>query len=262
MTKMNIAYNVGVIILAIVSVVMAIADLFGMPIASRPWFYPFDYSILIVFAIDYVVRFVKSEHKSDFFKQNIFDLIAIIPFSVLFSFFRFFRVFRILRIAKIAKLSKLTLLVGVSMRLKRRVNAFLHTNGLIYMIYLNIVCVLLGAVGIYITENGVTVHNFGDAVWWSFVTATTVGYGDISPSTGAGRIIAAILMICGIGFISMLTGTVATYFTARVNRTQKMAKLDELKTVTDSLTMDQIDTLIEQAKTIQMKESSAPPILR
>ena len=54
---------------------------------------------------------------------------------------------------------------------------------------------------------------FIDALWWSFVTASTVGYGDISPQTGLGRLIASILMLVGIGTIGMLTGTIATYFT-------------------------------------------------
>ena len=68
--------------------------------------------------------------------------------------------------------------------------------------------VFIGAFGISITEG----KTFADSLWWSFVTATTVGYGDISPSTNIGRIIAAILMLVGIGFVGMLTGTIATYF--------------------------------------------------
>ncbi len=49
-------------------------------------------------------------------------------------------------------------------------------------------------------------------LWWSIVTATTVGYGDISPSTGLGRLIALILMATGIGLLGMITGSIATYF--------------------------------------------------
>lgn len=51
-----------------------------------------------------------------------------------------------------------------------------------------------------------------DGIWWSFVTATTVGYGDISPDTPIGRIIASVLMILGIGLISSLTSTITACF--------------------------------------------------
>ncbi len=52
---------------------------------------------------------------------------------------------------------------------------------------------------------------FPDALWWSYVTATTVGYGDLSPVSTGGRIIASLLMLTGIGFLSLLTGTIASF---------------------------------------------------
>lgn len=54
--------------------------------------------------------------------------------------------------------------------------------------------------------------NLQDAVWWSFVTATTVGYGDLSPETAVGRIIASILMLVGIGLIGSLTSAITSFF--------------------------------------------------
>ena len=53
---------------------------------------------------------------------------------------------------------------------------------------------------------------FPDALWWAFVTATTVGYGDISPSSGIGRIIAAVLMLVGIGLLGALTSSITSFF--------------------------------------------------
>ena len=65
-----------------------------------------------------------------------------------------------------------------------------------------------------------------ESIWWSFVTATTVGYGDISPVSLGGRIIASMLMLVGIGTIGMLTGTIATYF---LNPTKKTSTDNELE---------------------------------
>jgi len=54
--------------------------------------------------------------------------------------------------------------------------------------------------------------DFSDALWWSLVTVTTVGYGDISPTTLGGRIVGVILMITGIGLLGILTATIASLF--------------------------------------------------
>ncbi|SLM33219.1 putative calcium-activated potassium channel (Kef-type K+ transport protein) [Desulfamplus magnetovallimortis] len=53
---------------------------------------------------------------------------------------------------------------------------------------------------------------FSDALWWSIVTMTTVGYGDISPATTGGRVVALFVMLSGIGLIGLLTATIATIF--------------------------------------------------
>ena len=60
---------------------------------------------------------------------------------------------------------------------------------------------LLCAVGLFVVENGVnaTVESPLDALWWGLTTMTTVGYGDVFPTTGEGRIVAAVLMILGMG---------------------------------------------------------------
>ncbi len=55
----------------------------------------------------------------------------------------------------------------------------------------------------------------GDAVWWVFVTITTVGYGDKFPTTGAGRTLGVIVMFCGIALIGVLTSFLASFFVAQ-----------------------------------------------
>ena len=172
MRKLRIAYHVVIILLAVVSVTMAVADLLDAPIAKQPFFDPLDTAILIFFAVDYITRFAFARDKLYFCKHNIFDLIAIIPFNSIFAMFRGLRILRLARLSKLAKLTKLAHLIGVGGRFRRRANAFLRMNGLIYVVFLNVVSVILGAFAIYALEKGVTVKTFPDAIWWAFVTAT------------------------------------------------------------------------------------------
>jgi voltage-gated potassium channel len=77
-----------------------------------------------------------------------------------------------------------------------------------------IVVVGLGAIGIFAVEHGEnkSIVTIGDAFWWAIVTITTVGYGDVSPVTTEGRLIAVALMILGIGFIGVFTATITSFF--------------------------------------------------
>ena len=61
-------------------------------------------------------------------------------------------------------------------------------------------------------QDGATLTNFHDALWWSFVTCTTVGYGDHFPVTGGGQVVAVVLMVVGIAGLSLLTASVAALF--------------------------------------------------
>lgn len=223
-------YNISVLILAFASIILTILDI-TKDILKTPLYYWLDLIILIFFWIDYIVRLICSDKKMPFIKDNVFDLLAILPFSSMFSMFRIFRIFRVMRIMRFTKFLKLLRIVGLGSKFK----TFLYTNGFIYVLYLNIVTTLLGAIGIYLTENGQTVNSFGDAVWWAFITSTTVGYGDISPVTPSGRIIAGVLMLVGISCIGMLTGTIATYFTAKTTQNFSTEGLteEELRKVND-----------------------------
>ena len=71
------------------------------------------------------------------------------------------------------------------------------------------VVTLLGSLGFVVFEKDM---KFGDALWWSIVTLTTVGYGDISPATLGGRLVGITVMVAGIGFLGTLTATIAGIF--------------------------------------------------
>lgn len=212
--KLHRIYSISIVLLAVFSIILVFLD-FGSVIdmAQQPW-YIVDHIILVLFTIDYIVRFAMAKNKKEFFVKNIFDLIAIIPFSDILSLLRVARIFRIARLSQLTKLTKgLRLLraFGFMGVVKKRAHKFLHTNGFIYILGTAGILIVCSSIAMSILEG----KSFADALWWSIVTTTTVGYGDISPATPAGRIIAIVLMIFGISLISMLTGTITTYFTAK-----------------------------------------------
>ncbi len=193
--------------LALFAVSLAFADILDkVPDEYESIYLICDRAILIIFAIEYFARLYLAKDKKTYFKENIFELLSIIPLD---SFFRGFRIFRIIRIIRIILLTK---------RLSGRLILFLKTNGFIYVLMITFATVFIRATAIYYLENNISMESFGDALWWSFVTVTTVGYGDLSPVTSAGRVVAAVLMIVGIGFIGMLTGTIATFFLSKKSK--------------------------------------------
>ncbi len=79
---------------------------------------------------------------------------------------------------------------------------------------------LLRLLAVYSVERGAsgsTITDFGTALWWAFVTVTTVGYGDFSPVTFQGKIIAVVLMFTGIALIGIVTATLASWIVDQVN---------------------------------------------
>lgn len=195
-------YNFTIGFLCIVSLFLAILD-FSKGLNHVE--YIIDNVIYGLFVADYLVRFIFAKQKLLFFKNNIIDLIAIIPFN---SAFRALRLFKVARFLKLLKFSKLFRVGSFSARFFVKFRKFFNTNGFKYVLLIAIFSIFAASICMMYFEN----MTFTDSLWWSFVTATTVGYGDLSPSTGMGRIIASILMIVGIGLIGSLTSSITSFF--------------------------------------------------
>lgn len=209
----ELLYEIFISFLALTTVSLNILDILEkINLESNSILKNIDTCILLFFVVEYFFRFFRATSKRIFIRENILDLIAIIPFNSIFKILRLAKLLKIVRITKLSKLAGLIKLISFLEKLNKRLNRFLKTNNFIYMIYTCFFLIFMGATGIYVLEKGMTVNTYMDAIWWSFVTATTVGYGDVSPVTGLGRLIAAILMITGIGTIGMFTGTIATFF--------------------------------------------------
>lgn len=218
-------YYILLFVFCIASVVLALLDFAkGLTRVERiaDWF------IYGLFVIDYVVRLFLAESKKAFFKDNIIDLIAIIPFN---------SAFRALRLMRFVKLLRLIRLGATSARFMKRSGRFLDTNGFKYVLLICVMMILAAAVLMTYIEK----MPFTDALWWSFVTATTVGYGDLSPATGAGRIVASVLMLVGIGLIGSLTSTITSFFLHDNSNNLDSGKIDMVVTLYDKLSDEEKD---------------------
>jgi voltage-gated potassium channel len=89
----------------------------------------------------------------------------------------------------------------------------------IYTAFSVVLLIYVASLAILDTERsqpGSKITTLGDAVWWSITTVTTVGYGDLSPVSGRGRVIAVMLMIGGISLVGVVTATIASWIIQRV----------------------------------------------
>jgi voltage-gated potassium channel len=153
-----------------------------------------------IFLGDFFYRIFTTESKSGYFFRNFgwADLLSSLPFPQL-KILRLFRLWRVIR-----------LLVRFGAR--RLLSEFIQNraeNALLLVIFL-VVCVLeFGAMAVLKAEAGSSSANItsaSDAIWWAYVTITTVGYGDRFPTTNWGRIVGILVMTAGVGLFGTLAG--------------------------------------------------------
>ena len=97
----------------------------------------------------------------------------------------------------------------------------LESGPLLSVLVIFLMVLFLGSVAVYFFERDVQPGTFGNvpaALWWAVVTLTTTGYGDVVPITLPGRLVAALVMICGLGVFGLWTGILATGFAAETRR--------------------------------------------
>lgn len=228
--KKNELYKITMASLAIIDIALIILDyaaFININTASNIWFW-LNNLILVVFAVDYFNRLSKAKDKKIFFKTHIFDLLAIIPVGLTFSWMKLAQLgdvglyFRLLRLIRLAGL------VG-------KLREIFHTNVILYVFYFGVTFLILGSVAISVTEH----VSLDKAFWWAMTTASTVGYGDIStktiaPHTLIGKFTTLITILVGVGIMGTVTSSITTYFMRKRDKqedkfTQIMHKLDELE---------------------------------
>lgn len=162
-----------------------------------------------VFALDYLVRLIFAENRRRYFLRHLFEL-AIVALPLL-------RPLRLLQ------------LVTFLSALSRRAGPWLRGRVVLYITVSTSLVIFVAALAVLDAERGhpdAGITTFSDALWWGIVTTTTVGYGDLSPVTGTGQMIAAGLMIAGIALLGTVTATLASWLVERVQEEQQATSAD------------------------------------
>lgn len=182
-----------------------------------------EWVVTILFSIEYILRIIciKKPKKYIFSFFGIVDLLSTVPkylsYLPIFMGSQYFTAFRALRLLRVFRILKLVRFVGESNNLVRAMRAS-RTKIFVFVFFVLIVSVLLGTI-MYLVEG--PEHGFNSiphSVYWTIVTLTTVGYGDISPQTPLGQLIATFVMIIGYGIIAVPTGIVSAEYAASRNK--------------------------------------------
>lgn len=178
---------------------------------TRLWLERFETLSVIAFSLEYLLRvYVASPKKSYVFSFfGLVDLAAILPFFIGLQFdLRSVRALRLLRLFRILKLARYS---AAARRFHRAL--IIAKEEIVLFLGAALIILYLAAVGIYQFENDAQPEAFGSVfhcLWWAVATLTTVGYGDVYPITVGGRIFTFVILVVGLGVISVPAGLVAS----------------------------------------------------
>lgn len=183
-------------------------------VKQYPIFSIIDKITVIIFVVDYILRLITADYITKktgivpfvsypFRPMAIIDLLSILPsvtnLNYVFRIFRVFRLFKTLRIFKFFRYSKnITIILNV---LSKKKDALL-TVGMLALSYIFITALIVFQV------EPDTFGNFFKAIYWATVSLTTVGYGDIYPTSDIGRIISMISSFLGIAIVALPSGII------------------------------------------------------
>jgi voltage-gated potassium channel Kch len=198
-------YEFFMLAMAILSIVN-LALLLIYPFESQSWDLVLfvEGALTIVFVIDFVYRLKTAPSKSGYFfhQRGYLDLLSCVPTL------RIFRIFRIVRAIRIERR-----LGGP--RVLRELRQEVASGALYLVAFVGITTLeVVGLLELRFEENapGANITTAGDALWWGYVTATTVGYGDQYPVTTGGRLSGLFMLTIGVALFATFSGFLANLF--------------------------------------------------
>lgn len=204
----NNAVEKFIMVLIILNLITFVLDTMqGFHIKFGNLVHYFEVLSIIIFTIEYVCRIITIDKLKDIFKpMMLIDLFAILPFYLTFCSFNaiFLRIFRLSRLVRLLKIGR------YSHALDNIVQAFKEKKEeLIITFSIFLIAILIASILMYIAENPVQPEVFSSipkCFYFSIITFTSVGYGDISPISDFGKAIASITAILGVGLHGLFIG--------------------------------------------------------
>jgi len=217
-TRAGRNFDLALFFLIILSLVIVMLQSIGSVNARfGPQMMIMEWIITILFTIEYILRIISIKQPIKYISSfyGVVDLLSILPsyFSLLFPpshFLLAIRALRLIRIFRILKLSQFvregnTIVMAMKASTKRIT---------IFLAFVLLLSIMLGAL-VYVVEGGInpSFSSIPQSIYWAIVTITTVGYGDVSPITPLGKIIASGIMLLGYAIIAVPTGIVTVELT-------------------------------------------------
>ncbi len=203
--------NILQIVIVYSIITLTLETLPDLTLGQRHFFEISEIVCVSIFSVEYLFRLFKSNNKLKFVFSfmGVIDLISILPFYLNLGSgsraLRIIRLFRIFRLLKLARYNK---------AISRFQQAFTSVKEELVLFFLaSFFLIYLVSVGIYYFENEAQPQAFQSIVhsfWWSVVTLTTVGYGDVYPITIGGKIFTFFVLMIGVGIITIPAGLIAT----------------------------------------------------
>lgn len=238
--RLNKTFDYFIMILILLSVVSIILE--SVPEINSAFYsilYAFNFFAIVVFTIEYLLRIYVSDltHPSNnrfksalkfiFSGYGLIDLLAILPFylpMLIKMDLRFLRAIRLTRFLRILKLNRYNDSLKLIASVIKEKRSELAVTGFVTFLVL-----LLASFLIFYIEGDKQPEKFPNILasfWWAIATLTTVGYGDVFPITGFGKVISGVIAVLGIGIVALPTGIIGAGFMSKVEEKRKKKSIN------------------------------------
>ena len=245
-------FQIFILVLSIYVIGALLADLFfALPADVSALLGYLDNIVCFFFFLDFWMRLQRAENKLQFMRWGWIDLLASVPAGGLQAA-KLFRAFQILRVLRAIK--SLQLIWRILFR--NRAEGIVASAATATMLL-----VAFGAITMLLVEAPnpeSSINTPEEALWWAFVTVTTVGYGDFYPVTSLGRIVAVMLMVSGVGLFGSFAAYIGSLFVA--DKSEEDSREQQADREVMNRLLAQVESLTREVQSLRAQLHDTPAL--